>query len=148
MLRRLLLPALLAVLGCSADTGPEGLSMTGNWRQSGDVRDAGTGDTLIYLGEYRLVQSGDAFSGSGEQGPVCSASLTSHESPLANPAAFAVSEGRLVGRTLSFKRDICDYQGSFEGSSNKRITGTATCRYSANGIDYLFSGQWQADKLD
>jgi hypothetical protein len=141
------LPALLALAACSGteNTGPERLSLNGTWRQSGDLRDTATGDSHIHLGTFALVQSGDSFSGTGEQSGFCSAASGNYAGPLADPTPFAVS-GTLVGREVSFRRDICEYHGSFvEGRSN-RITGTATCRYNRNGVDYVFAGQWQADK--
>ena len=148
MLRRLVLPALLAIVACSSDstTAPDRLSMAGAWRQSGDLRDPGTGDTLIYLGKFNLVQSDATFSGSGWQGPTCSPSGQVHQGPLADPIPFAVTDGALMGRTVTFKRDICSYAGTFADGTNNRITGTAICQYSRNGVDYSFSGQWQADK--
>jgi len=147
MLRRLVLPALLAVVACSGNdnNGPERLSMNGNWRQSGDLRDTATGDSHIHLGTFSLVQSGDSFSGTGEQSGFCSAASVKYTGPLADPTPFAVS-GTLVGRDVTFQRDICEYQGSFVAGQSNRITGTATCRYNRNGVDYVFAGQWQADK--
>lgn len=144
---RLLLPALLAVVACSGsdNTGPERLTLNGNWRQSGDLRDAATGDSHIHLGSFSFVQSGESFAGTGKQSGFCTATSGQYTGPLSDPTPFAVS-GTLVGREVSFQRDICEYQGSFvEGRSN-RITGTATCRYNRNGVDYVFAGQWQADR--
>lgn len=152
MLRRLVLPALVALAACSGsdNTGPDRLSLNGTWRQSGDLRDAATGDSHIHIGTFALVQSGDSFSGTGQQVGHCStAASATYTGPLADPAPFPVS-GTLVGREVRFSRTeaaaSCDYQGSFvEGRSN-RITGTATCQYTRNGVDYLFAGQWQADR--
>jgi len=147
MLRRLVLPALLVVAACSGsdNTGPERLTMNGTWRQSGDLRDAGTGDSHIHLGTFALAQQGDDFSGTGEQSGVCTHVSSTYTGPLADPTPFAVS-GRLTGRDVRFQSDICEYQGSFVEGRNNRITGTATCRYTQNGVDYVFAGQWQADR--
>lgn len=147
MLRRLALPALvLAIAACSGSdgNGPDTPNLTGSWRQSADLRS--TSDTLIPIGSFDLVQSGDSFSGEGQQFPGCVASATSHESPIADEAPFAITNGVLNGRTVSFKRDICEYTGTFAEGRNDRITGTATCAYTKGGTDYLFTGQWQATK--
>lgn len=152
--RRLLLPALLALAACSGsdNTGPDRISMTGSWRQSADLRDTTTGDRHINLGAFSLVQSGDAFSGDGSQGidAYCTAANTvKYTGPLADPAPFPVA-GTLTGRQVAFTRTdavvSCSYTGSFVAGSTTRMTGTATCAYSKNGQDYSFSGQWQADK--
>ncbi len=152
MLQRLALTALVLVVACAGDqgAGPDSLSLNGNWRQSGDLRSAATGDTLIPIGTFDLVQSGDAFSGTGQQAPGCTASInatgSSHDSPIADVAPFAITGGTLVGRSVTFTRDICSYSGTFVEGRNDRITGTATCSYSKDGTDYLFTGQWQATK--
>lgn len=153
MVCRLAIPALvLVVVACAGSdgSGPDDLSLTGSWRQSGDLRSAATGDTLIPIGSFELVQSGDGFSGEGQQAPGCTASVTpagsSHESPIVDVAAFAITNGTLVGRAVSFARDICTYEGSFVEGRNDRMTGTATCSYRRNDIDYVFTGQWQATK--
>lgn len=152
--RRLLLPALLAVAACSGsdNTGPDRISMTGTWRQSADLRDTATGDRHINLGAFSLVQSGDAFTGDGSQGidAYCTAAnAVKYTGPLADPVSFPV-EGALTGREVSFTRSdalvSCSYTGSFVAGSTTRMTGTATCAYTKNGTDYSFSGQWQADK--
>lgn len=148
MLRRLALPALvLAVISCSGSdsSGPDSLSLSGSWRQSADLRS--TTDTLIPIGSFDLVQSGDTFSGEGQQFPGCApSSASAHESPIVEEAPFAITNGVLNGRTVTFQRDICEYTGTFVDGRNDRITGTASCTYTKGGIDYTFTGQWQATK--
>lgn len=154
-MRRYFLPALLLVAACSGsdNTGPDRISMTGSWRQSADLRDAASGDRHINLGVFSLVQSGDDFSGDGSQGidAFCTtASATRYSGPLADPAPFPVA-GTLSGREVSFTRTdavvSCSYQGSFVEGRVDRMTGTATCSYTQDGVNHSFAGQWQADKL-
>ena len=47
---------------------------------------------------------------------------------------------------ISFQTNLCQYSGSFENGNPNRITGTATCGYVENGINYAFSGGWQANR--
>lgn len=152
--RRYLLPALLALAACSGsdNTGPDRIAMTGTWRQSADLRDTTSGDRHINLGAFSLIQSGDAFTGDGSQGidAYCTAAnAVKYTGPLADPVSFPV-QGTLTGRDVSFTRTdalvSCSYTGSFAPGSTTRMTGTATCAYTKNGVDYSFSGQWQADK--
>ncbi|HWA59333.1 MAG TPA: hypothetical protein VG692_18920 [Gemmatimonadales bacterium] len=154
MVRRYLLPALLALAACSGsdNTGPDRISMTGSWRQSADLREPTTGDRHINLGAFSLAQSGDQFSGDGSQGidAYCTtANAVKYTGPLADPAPFPV-EGTLTGREVVFTRTdaavSCTYRGSFVDGSTTRMTGTATCGYTQNNVHYAFAGQWQADK--
>ena len=154
MLRRLVLTALLVLAACSGSdqTGPQPLSLNGTWRQSGDLRDAATGDRHINLGNFQLAQSGDDFGGTGSQGidAFCTtAASTKYTGPLADPVIFQIA-GSLSGRTVSFTRAdavaSCEYNGSFVDGSNKRMTGTATCSYVKDNVNHVFTGQWQADK--
>ncbi len=155
MLRRLALPALLALAACSGSdqTGPQSLTMNGTWRQSGDLREAATGDRHINLGSFQLAQAaGDDFGGSGSQGidAYCTtASSTKYTGPLADPVTFPIA-GKLTGRTVSFTRAdqvaSCEYTGSFVDGNNKRMTGTASCSYTKDNVLHTFAGQWQADR--
>lgn len=126
--------------------------MTGTWTQSADLRDLANNQRHINYGVFSLLQSGDDFSGDGSQGidAFCTAAnATKYTGPLADPAAFPVT-GTLTGREVSFTRTdatvSCTYQGSFVEGRNDRMTGTATCSYVQNGVNYSFAGQWQATK--
>ncbi len=155
MLRRLALPALVVIAACSGNdqTGPQTLSLNGTWRQSGDLREAATGDRHINLGSFALAQSaGEDFGGTGSQGidAYCTtANSTKYTGPLADPVAFDIA-GKLDGRTVTFTRAdqvaSCEYTGSFVAGNNKRMTGTATCSYTKDNVLHTFTGQWQADK--
>lgn len=146
---RLALLALIGVAACSGgdNTGPDRLSMNGNRFQSGDLKDSVSGDSHIHVGSFTLVQSGDSFGGTGEQSGFCSTTAAgTYTGPLADPAPFDVVGGQLVGREVSFYRDICDYQGHFVDGRSDEIFGTATCHYTRNNMAYTFTGQWQARK--
>lgn len=154
LMRRLVLLGLLAAAACSESeyTGPDRISMTGTWRQSADLLDSLSGDRHINLGQFTLVQAGATFRGEGSQGlnSFCTAPNTAkYNGPLADPSLFPV-EGALSGREVSFSRTdnlvSCTYDGSFVDGSSTRMTGTATCAYTQNGINHVFSGPWQADK--
>src|SRR5215510_2147261 len=94
MMRRLVLPALLAVVACANNNGPEQLSLNGTWTQSADLREAATGDRHINYGSFTFSQSGDDFGGSGTQGvdAFCrTANQVKYTGPLADPAPFATT---------------------------------------------------------
>jgi hypothetical protein len=138
----------LSLLGCrgATDNSPN-YSLTGNWRQSADMRDDASGDSHIHLGSYRLAETGQSFSGSGSQTGTCSSTAHgSYTGPLSDGAPFQVTNGLVNAMQVTFKTNICSYQGSFENGNPNRITGTGTCSYTLNNISYTFTGTWQADR--
>lgn len=141
---------LLLAAACASGetTAPKPLTLTGTWQQSAHLVDAVNGDSHAHLGTFALVQSGENFDGSGEQRGLCSTPTTHYTGPLSDEAPFTIIGGTIVGRTVSFQRDICQYTGSFVAGRTDRITGTATCQYTSNGKNYQFSGGWQPDRLD
>ena len=137
----------LSLCGCHGATtaDPDLLSMAGTWTQGGQLRDQVTGDSHVHFGTFTLTQHGNRFSGTGEQSGLCTTANANHYTgPLADPAPFAVTQGTLTDRTITFQRDICRYQGTFEAGNNRAVSGTATCTYVLNGVTYNFSGEWQA----
>lgn len=151
MHRGLLYSGLLAVLaGCTGQepTTAQEFTMAGRWRHSADLRDSLTGDSHIHEGRFTLQGSGAAFSGSGRQwGSCATAPGVSYKGPLADTLPYPVVEGVQVGQSISFKTNICEYQGTFERGNPNRITGTGRCSYQFNGVNYTFAGLWQADRL-
>jgi hypothetical protein len=126
--------------------------MTGTWTQSADLRDVANNQRHINYGAFSLTQSGDQLSGDGSQGinAFCTtANAVQYTGPLADPVSFPVT-GTLTGRDVRFTRSdavvSCTYQGSLVQGRNDRMTGTATCSYVQNGVNYSFAGQWQATK--
>ena len=150
MRHRALVPmALILAVACASDesTAPKPLTLTGTWQQSAHLVDGVNGDSHAHIGTFALVQSGENFDGSGEQTGLCSTATTHYTGPLSDETPFAISGGTIIGRSVAFQRDICQYSGTFVAGRNDRITGTATCAFSSNGKTYHFSGGWQADRL-
>jgi len=150
MNRRALVPTILVlVIACGSGEGtePEALTLDGTWQQSAHLVDPVNGDDHAHLGTFSFVQAGSSFSGTGEQSGLCATEGNHYTGPLAESAPFQITDGMLVGRDVSFKRDICTFTGSFVAGRSDRITGTATCTYTRNGTDYTFTGGWQADRL-
>ncbi len=139
---------LLAATACASGDGtsPKPLTLSGTWQQSAHLVDEVNGDSHAHLGTFALVQSGENFGGTGEQSGLCSTATTHYTGPLADETPFTITGGTIVGRDVSFQRDICQFTGSFVAGRDDRMTGTATCSYTANGKTYQFSGGWQADR--
>ncbi len=141
------LMALLAAACAGGETtSPKPLTLSGTWQQSAHLVDEANQESHAHLGTFALVQSGESFDGTGEQSGLCSTATTHYTGPLADETPFTITGGTIVGRTVSFQRDICQYTGTFVAGRDDRITGTATCSYSANGKTHQFSGGWQADR--
>jgi hypothetical protein len=150
-MRYVTIAAVLLVAACQGQEeslGPEDFDLTGSWRQSGDFRDVVTGEGHIHLGRFNWVQSGSAFEGDGQQDGLCStATGDEYRGPLADGAPFSVTLGAVSELSLQFHAGVCEYQGVFADGNPNRITGSAVCRYEREGIQYVFQGQWQADRL-
>ncbi len=151
MHRRLLLPSMLvlaAACGSGTDTQSQPLTLEGTWTQSAHLVDSVHGDDHAHFGSYAFAQAaGGGYTGTGQQDGLCSGAGTHYTGPLADTTTFQITNATLSGRTVSFQRDICSFSGSFVAGRNDRITGTATCAYTRNGVDYSFSGGWQADRV-
>ncbi len=147
--KRLALLALsVSLFGCRAATdNTPNYSLSGNWRQSGQFTDSATGDSHIPLGSFNLTQTAGTFSGTGHQTGACVHSNgDAYNGPLSDGQLFQVTSGLVNAMQVSFKTNICTYQGSFEHGNPNRITGTGFCTYTVNGTDYHFTGTWQADR--
>jgi hypothetical protein len=143
----LTLPLLGFAGACRTDTtAPASTSLTGAWRQSGDLRDQVHGQSHIHLGTFTFSQAGTDFSGSGQQSGICHNAAGDFTGPLADPAPYQISSGHVAATTVSFDAGICHYQGSFENGNRNRMTGTASCNYTDKGVSYTWAGQWQADR--
>jgi hypothetical protein len=150
-MRPTLLPVAFLLAACQPQErplGPADYDLTGNWRQSGDFQDAATGESHIHVGRFTWSQTGDRFSGDGQQEGFCSTgSGTRYQGPLADEAPFPVTGGVVSGMSVRFQAGVCQYQGAFENGNPHRLTGSAVCHYEADGSAHTFQGPWQADRL-
>lgn len=151
MHRRLLLPSMLVfavACGSGESTEPQALTLEGTWQQSAHLVDPVNGDDHAHLGTFAFVQAGESFSGTGAQSGLCATAGNHYTGPLAEETPFQITDGSILGRNVSFQRDICEFTGSFVAGRTDRITGTATCAYTRNGVNYSFTGGWQADRIN
>jgi hypothetical protein len=134
----------IGLAGCGSNaTAPQKYTLEGSWIQSGSFADTVNQQTHVHLGSFSLTQTGDAFAGTGEQSGVCNSSQGHYAGPLASGLVFPVTDGHISGQTVTFKTVLCRYTGTFENGNPSRITGTGSCSYALNGVQYSFSGQWQ-----
>ena len=65
--------------------------------------------------------------------------------PLATGKRFAVVDGIQEGNRVSFRSDLCTYQGTLSADL-AHIDGTARCSYTQNGISFVWKGDWLANR--
>lgn len=151
MHRRLLLPSMLVLAAaCSSgtDTQSQPLTLEGTWTQSAHLVDTAHGDDHAHFGTYAFVQANSGgYTGTGQQDGLCTAAGQHYTGPLADTTTFQITSAVLTDRQVTIQRDICTFSGSFVAGRNDRITGTATCAYTRNGVNYTFTGGWQADRV-
>ena len=119
----------LFAAACSSTNSPDpaDFSLTGSWSQSAGLSDAVNGDWHAHIGLFALAQTGTTFSGQGQNFGLCHAAGGSYTGPLADSTAYTVTNGKIQGKALQFKTNICSYSGSFLNGNPNRLTGTASC---------------------
>jgi hypothetical protein len=135
------------ISACSSDggTSPASLSIAGVWNQGANLRDTVNNQTHIHTGYFSFVQERSGFVGDGEQSGFCSGPNGHYEGPLANGAPYDVADGVQEGDHISFKSDLCTYEGTLSADGD-HITGTARCAYTQGGVNFVWVGDWLANR--
>jgi hypothetical protein len=63
-----------------------------------------------------------------------------------NSDSGAVTDGRVVGRTVRFKAPNCEYDGHMLIEDMNRLSGHVACQVSDPQITYSFAGTWSAER--
>jgi hypothetical protein len=152
MVARLASLAGLVLLGlagaCSSHdigTAPAPLDLAGVWNQGANLRDTTNSQTHIHTGFFSFAQQGGAFTGSGQQSGLCHAASGDYEGPLATGALFQITDGVQQGAHVSFKTELCTYEGTVTADGS-HIDGTMRCAYTERGINFVWTGDWLADR--
>ena len=140
---------LVSALGaCSShepDTAPSALSIVGNWTQGANLRDTANAQTHIHTGYFSFAQQGGGFNGTGKQTGLCHSASGDYEGPLATGGLFHITNGEQHGNEVSFNSDLCTYTGAMSADGS-RIEGKASCAYTDGGVDFIWTGDWLADR--
>ncbi len=142
-------PSLLPMLaiaavwaGCVASGGtePNPVDVGGTWSFVEEFTDLQHRISCADTGTYVITQSASGFTGSYRQRGVCvlPAGLVD------NSDSGAVTDGRVVGRTIRFKAPNCEYDGRVQVENTDRLTGYVVCEISDQQVTYSFSGTWSA----
>jgi len=135
--------AIVAVwAGCVATGGtePNPVDIGGTWSFVEEFTDLDHHITCADTGTYVITQSASGFAGSYTQRGVC----VLPAGRVDNSDSGAVTDGRVVGRTVRFKAPNCEYDGRLLVENIDRLTGYVACEISDQQVTYSFSGTWSA----
>jgi hypothetical protein len=133
---------------CSAQdsTSPAPLGIVGQWNQGARLTDPVNHQTHTHTGYFTFKMKGAGFEGTGQQSGLCtSAAHGDYVGPLANGVAYQIGDGLQSGDHVSFKSDLCTYEGTLS-ADGQHIDGTARCAYSEGGVDFVWTGDWLANR--
>ena len=129
-------------VGCVATGGtePNPVDIGGTWSFVEQFTDLDHHITCADTGTYVITQSASGFVGSYTQRGVCALPA----GIVDNSDSGAVTDGRVVGRTVRFKAPNCEYDGRVQIENMDRLTGYVACVLSDQQVTYNFSGTWSA----
>jgi hypothetical protein len=133
--------------GCSAesDTSPPPLSIVGVWNQGANLRDTVNNQSHIHTGFFSLVQDRSGFVGQGEQSGFCVGPTGHYTGPLASGIPYDIVDGVQAGDHVSFRSELCTYEGTMS-TDNEHIAGKARCAYTEGGVNFVWVGDWLANR--
>jgi hypothetical protein len=140
------LPPVLAItavcVGCVASGGtePNPVDIGGTWSFVEEFTDLDHHITCADTGTYVISQAASGFTGSYTQRGVCA-----YPTGLVdNSDNGAVTDGRVLGRTVRFKAPYCEYDGRVLIENMDRLTGYVVCEVNSQQVTYSFTGTWSA----
>lgn len=128
--------------GCVATGGtePNPVDIGGTWSFVEQFTDLDHQITCADTGTYVITQSASGFVGVYTQRGAC----VLPAGIVDNSDSGAVTDGRVVGRTVRFKAPNCEYDGRVQIEDLDRLTGYVACEISDQQNTYSFSGTWSA----
>jgi hypothetical protein len=136
------------VCACSSPDGgtaPAPLDIVGQWGQGARLEDTLHHQTHIHTGYFSFARHGAGFTGSGQQTGFCHAAAGDYTGPLADGVPFTITDGVQDGDHVTFKSPLCSYEGTLS-SDSAHIEGTARCAYTDGGVNYVWVGDWLANR--
>jgi len=128
--------------GCveSSGTEPGPVDIGGTWSFVEEFTDLDHHITCADTGTYVITQAATGFTGSYTQRGVCA-----YPTGLVdNSDNGAVTDGRVLGRTVRFKAPYCEYDGRVLIENMDRLTGYVACEVTSQQVTYSFTGTWSA----
>ncbi len=126
----------LAACGTSDTTSPKNNGLTGTWRFQESLANAALGLTCSDSAQVALTQTGQTFTANYTQNGTC----TSGGQVSDNSGTGTITDGAVVGDSVSFSEDICAYRGTLSG--NNAMSGAVDCTDTSTGTPVTISGNW------
>jgi len=129
--------ALAACKGSDA-TGPGSAGLGGSWKFQETLSNSALALTCADSATVTVTQSGQTFTANYVQVGTCNA----NGQAVDNSGSGSISNGRVVGDSVTFNEDICAYAGTFTGSPASNMNGTVTCTDTSSGVPVVVAGNW------
>ncbi len=128
----------LAACKGSDSTGPGTSGINGAWKFQETLSNAALALTCADSATVTVTQSGQTFTATYAQTGTCNA----NGQTLDNSGSGSITNGSIVGDSVSFAEDICAYAGTMSGSPATSMTGTVTCTDTSSGTPVVVAGNW------
>ena len=132
----------VAIACAGGGTNPNLVDISGHWRYVERYTDIPHQAACLDSGTYDIMQTLDGFVGVYGQRGYC----TTPQGTADNTDSGAVTEGRVIGRTIRFKAPNCQYDGHTPLETTDRIDGNVVCSVGDQTITYTFTGTWSAER--
>jgi len=130
----------VAAAACSGSdaTGPNTSGLGGSWKFQETLSNAALALTCADSATVTVTQSGQTFTANYVQVGTCNA----NGQAVDNSGSGSITNGRVVGDSVSFNEDICAYAGTFTGSPATSMNGSVTCTDTSSGVPVVVAGNW------
>jgi len=134
----------MAAAACGGDggTAPDPpLDIAGAWQISVTVHNNALAMSCQAAGPASFTQSGATFTGE-VKGSTGSCDLPTDTT--ATSVDGDITDGQIVGRTVTYTNSGCHYSGTVSGTPANAISGDVNCTVNQGGQAYPFNGTWNA----
>ncbi len=137
---------LLVTVACGDSSGPEAVSIGGNYAYSFGLNNSAIGVSCQGAGQMSISQQGSQFSGQGNGQVLC----TGPTGQIPGGGVFQVTGGQIDDRQVSFQFPLlgatCNATGTASGAPVNNLAGTAACTVAVSGLTIQLNGNWQASR--
>ncbi|MGH7468517.1 MAG: hypothetical protein ACRENP_11205 [Longimicrobiales bacterium] len=141
-----LLLTLLIMAACGDSSGPEPVSIRGNYTYTFGLNNAGLGVSCQGTGQMSIAQQGSQFTGQGNGQVLC----TGPTGQIPSSGAIQITGGQIDDRQVSFQFPLlgaaCNATGNAAGTPVNNLAGTAACSVAVSGLTIQLNGNWQASR--
>ena len=130
--------AALAACGSSDSTGPGTARVGGNWTFQEVLASSSLGVSCADTAQMTLSQTGQVVTGNYAQVGTCTAGGQVFD----NSGNGVISGGQVVGDSIRFDEDFCEYRGTLTGTPATSMAGTVNCIDTTTSPPDTIPGSW------